>query len=135
VIYMKTLTDSPMSNRLGIFTMVLLAVALMAACSSIPSTMGETERSKLAVQTEQIQKLKSAEYHDYMTAMTFEDSNRKLGNYYLAKGSHVHSIIDQMEEGHEVSYDEIRRALDNSDSTKYDDRPPVPLDDMTGSGY
>jgi hypothetical protein len=89
----------------------------------------------LAVQTEQLEKLKSAEYKDYMTAMTFEESNQKLGNYYVAKGAQVHGLIDQMEEGHQVNDMEIRRALDDSDSAKYDDRPPIPLDDMTGRGY
>jgi hypothetical protein len=29
----------------------------------------------------------------------------------------------------------MHQALDNSDSEKYDNRPPVPLDDETGNGY
>ena len=33
-----------------------------------------------------LQKLKSAENQDDMAAMTFEEDNRKLGNYYAAKG-------------------------------------------------
>ena len=73
---------------------------------------------------EQLQKLKKAEYQDYMTAMTFEDGNRKLGNYYAAKGSQVHGVISQMEDGQPVNDREISRALDDSDSARYSDTPP-----------
>ena len=64
--------------------------------------------------------------------MEFEDTNRRLGSYYAAKGLQAHGLIDQ---GHQLNDMQIRQALDNSDSAKYDDRPPVPLDDMTGTGY
>ena len=67
--------------------------------------------------------------------MRFENSNQKLGNYYERKGSQAHHLIDEMEAGHQVSYEEINKILDNSDAEKYDNRPPVPLDDETGSGY
>jgi hypothetical protein len=70
-----------------------------------------------------------------MSAMSFEDSNQKLGNYNAAKRAQLHKLIDQMEEGHEVNNSEIGRVLDNSDAEKYDDRPPAPLDDETGNGY
>jgi hypothetical protein len=82
-------------------------------------------QTRLAVQEEQLQKLKSAEYQDYMAAMTYEENNRKLGNYYAAKGSQVHNIISQLEDGTQVNDIEISRALDDSDSARYDDRPPA----------
>jgi hypothetical protein len=132
---MKVSTSSLISKRLGGLIVLLLAVASLTACSSISSAKGPADQPQLAVEAEELEKLKSAEYQDYMTAMTFENSNQKLGTYYVTKGTQVHSLIDQMEEGHPVDYNQISRALDNSDSAKYDDRPRVPLDDMTGSGY
>jgi hypothetical protein len=132
---MKLFTDSLITKRLGGLVVLLSVVVSFTACSSISSAQGSTDESKLAIESEQLEKLKSAEYHDYMTAMTFEDSNQQLGNYYVAKGSQVHRLIDQMEEGHRVNYTEVRQALDNSDAARYDDRPPVPLDDTTGNGY
>jgi hypothetical protein len=78
---------------------------------------------------------KSAEYQDYTSAMSFEDNNQKLGNYYANKGGQVHHLIDRMEEGQPVKDAEIAQALDNSAAEKYDDRPPVPLDDESGNGY
>jgi len=107
----------------------------MTACSSISPLKASSDQSILAVQSEDLEKLKSAEYQDYMTAMHFEDSHRKLGYYYAAKGLQVHGLIDQIEEGQRSNDIEVNRALDDSDSAKYDDRPPVPLDDMTGTGY
>jgi hypothetical protein len=75
-----------------------------------------------------LQKLKAAEYRDYMTAMTFEDGNRKLGNFYAAKGSQVHAVISEMEDGKPVHDIEISRALDDSDSARYDNTPPPDRD-------
>jgi len=132
---MKLFTNSLIAKRAGELVVLLAAVASLTACSSISSTPGPADQPQLAVQAEELERLKSAEYEDYTTAMTFENSNQKLGNYYVTKGSQVHRLIDQMEEGHPVDYTEIRQALDNSGSAKYDDRPPVPLDDMTGNGY
>ncbi len=123
------------TKRLYGLIMLLSAITSWTACSSVLPAKSQPDQSTLAIQTKQLEKLKSAEYQDYMTAMTFEDSNQKLGNYYAAKGSQVHSLIDQLEEGHQVNYNEIGRALDNSDAEKYDNRPPVPLDDETGNGY
>jgi hypothetical protein len=70
-----------------------------------------------------------------MSAMEYEDTNQQLGSYYAHKGLQVHSLIDQLEEGHQVNDVEIGQALDNSDSANYDNRPPLPLDDESGSGY
>ncbi|MDO8433822.1 MAG: hypothetical protein Q7S58_15580 [Candidatus Binatus sp.] len=77
---------------------------------------------------EKLQSLKAAEYEYYMHAMACEESNRKLGNYYAGKGSQVHGLISQMEEGKQVNDVEVSRALDDSDSVKYYDRPPMPPD-------
>jgi hypothetical protein len=132
---MKPFTNSRITKWSGELLALLMAVASLTACSSISPTPGPADQPQLAVEAEKLERLKSAEYQDYMTAMTFENSNQKLGNYYAAKGSQVHHLIDQMEEGHQVNYTDIRQALDNSESAKYDDRPPVPLDDMTGNGY
>ena len=76
----------------------------------------------------ELQNLKSAEYQYYMTAMACEESNRKLGNYYAVKGSQAHLLISQIEEGRRVSDVDVNRVLDDSDSVKYYDRPPIPLD-------
>ena len=111
------------------------ALPALSACSFVLPATTSKAQSTLAKQTEEVEKLKSAEYQDYMKAMSFEDSNQKLGNYYAGKGAQVHRLIDQMEIGHEVNYEQVGRALDNSDAEKYDDRPPVPLDDETGNGY
>ena len=67
--------------------------------------------------------------------MSLENSNQKLGNYYIYKGSRVHRLIDQMEKGKQVSNDESDQALNTSGAEKYDNRPPVPLDDELGNGY
>lgn len=82
-----------------------------------------------------MEKLKSAEYQDYLKAMSFEDNNQKLGNFYVHKGAQVHHLIDELEKGQQVNDADMHQALDNSDSEKYDNRPPVPLDDETGNGY
>jgi hypothetical protein len=132
---MQVFTNSLVTKRLGGLVVLLSVVVSLTACSSNSSAQSSAGESKLAIESEQLETLKSAEYHDYMTAMTFEDSNQKLGNYYAAKGSQVHRLIDQMEEGHQVNYIEVRQALDNSEAARYDDRPPVPLDDTIGNGY
>jgi hypothetical protein len=132
---MKILTNTLTSKQLGAFFVLLSVIASMSACSSASSVKGPLGQSTLATQTQEVEKLRSAEYQDYMSAMSFEDSNQGLGNYYTAKGAQVHSLIDQLEEGHQVNYGEVGRALDNSDAEKYDHRPPVPLDDETGNGY
>jgi hypothetical protein len=117
----------------AIFSLALASVTLAACSSALP--LNPSEQSRLAIQTEQLEKLKSAEYQDYMTAMSFEDSNQKLGNYYATKGAQVHGVIDEMEQGRQISSDQVSQVLDTSDAEKYDDRPPVPLDDETGNGY
>jgi hypothetical protein len=133
--YMKVFLNSLTSEGSGALLVLSVVFASLSACSSISLVKGSTGQSTLETQTQEVEKLRSAEYQDYMRAMSFEDSNQKLGNYYAAKGAQVHSLIDQMEKGHEINYDQIGRALDNSDAEKYDDRPPVPLDDETGNGY
>jgi hypothetical protein len=115
---------------LGVFA-VLLTAAWLSACSSMPYVTSPT----VATQTEEVQKLQSAEYQDDMSAMSFEDNNQTLGNYYAEKGAQVHNLIDRMEEGRPVTPAEIDQALNNGDSEKYDQRPPVPLDDEIGNGY
>jgi hypothetical protein len=122
------------TQRFGALIFLLSAVAWLTGCSSILPTMAPPE-SGLATQTEQVEQLRSAEYQDYTTGMTFENSNQKLGNYYISKGTQVHRLIDQMEAGHQVSSNEINQALDNSNAEKYDNRPPVPLEDEIGNGY
>jgi hypothetical protein len=67
----------------------------LGACSSTSVAGGSTGQSTLAIQTEEIEKLRSTEYQDYMIPMSFEDSNQKLGNYSPAKGTRVHSLIEQ----------------------------------------
>ena len=107
---------------------LLSAVVSLTACSSVSSAKDPADQTRLAVQMGQLQKLKTAEYHDYMTAMTFEDANRKLGNYYAAKGTQVHGVISEMEDGQRVNDTEISRALDDSDSARYDNTPPPARD-------
>jgi hypothetical protein len=107
----------------------------LGSAVNFPRSLSFSKESQLARQTEQLEKLKSAEYQDYLSAMRFEDNDQKLGNYYARKGSQAHRLIDQLEKGHQVNDSEMSRVLDNSDSEKYDNRPPVPLDDETGNGY
>ncbi|HEY1849727.1 MAG TPA: hypothetical protein VGG60_01790 [Candidatus Binataceae bacterium] len=111
---------------------LLMAIVFLNGCSALP--LG-TNQSQLATENQELGKLKSAEYQDYTSAMSFEDSNQKLGNYYTGKGAQVHYLIDRMEEGQPVKDAEIAKALDTSAAEKYDDRPPVPLDDEVGNGY
>ena len=114
---------------------LLIVVASLNACSSTSTSPNPAAEAQLSRQTEQIQRLQAAEYQDYLNAMRFEDNDQRLGNYYSRKGAKAHLLIDRLEKGHQVNDEEISRALDTSDSEKYDDRPPVPLDDETGNGY
>jgi len=114
-------------KALGVIVLFSATVSL-TACASIPAQSG-AEQTTLAAQVDELQKLKAAEYHDYLTAMTFEETNRKLGNYYAAKGSQVHGLISEMEDGKQVNDIEVSRALDDGDSVKYDDTPPEPRAD------
>jgi hypothetical protein len=132
---MTVFANSVTTKKLRGFVVLLSAVASLNACSSSSSATGPAEQSQLARQTEQVERLRSAEYQDYLSAMRFEDKDQKLGNYYARKGSQAHQLIDQLEKGRQVKDTEINRVLDNSDSEKYDDRPAVPLDDDTGNGY
>jgi len=91
--------------------------------------------SSVATQLQEVEKLKAAEYQDYTNAMSFEDNNQKLGNYYLHKGAEVHHVIDEIEAGQQVSPAETDKALEPSDAENYDNRPPVPLEDEIGNGY
>jgi len=132
---MKLVAHSKMIKILCSMMAPLCAVTVLNACSSGTGASTSAQQSELARQIEQVQKLKSAEYQDDLNAMRFENSDQKLGNYYERKGSQAHHLIDELEEGHQVSYEEINKVLDNSDAEKYDTRPPVPLDDETGNGY
>ena len=67
--------------------------------------------------------------------MRFENDNQKLGNYYLHKGAEVHHLVDEMEAAQPVTKEQTDKALDTSDAERYDNRPPVPLDDELGTGY
>ena len=107
---------------------LLSATVSLTACASI-SGQSTTDQTRTGAQVAELNKLKAAEYQDYMAAMTFEETNRKLGNYYAAKGSQVHSLISQMEDGTSVNDIEITRALDDSDSALYDEMPPTRISD------
>jgi hypothetical protein len=132
---MKSLVTLITTSVLWSMVAISCTVAGLSGCSSGASVTGSEPQSELAQQIDQVQKLKSAEYQDDLNAMRFENSNQKLGNYYEKKGSQAHHLIDEMEQGHQVSNETIDKVLDNSDAQKYDARPPVPLDDETGNGY
>jgi hypothetical protein len=112
--------------------LLIALVTSLSACYAAPSA---TASSPIAVQTEEIEKLKTAEYQDDISAMKFEDSNQKLGNYYETKAVEAHRLIDQMEKGQQVDAAKVAKALNTEDADKYDNRPPVPLDDELGNGY
>jgi hypothetical protein len=112
--------------------LLIALVTSLSACYAAPSA---TVSSPIAVQTEEIEKLKTAEYQDDISAMKFEDSNQKLGNYYETKAVEAHRLIDQMEKGQQVDAAKVAKALNTEDADKYDNRPPVPLDDELGNGY
>ncbi|MGD0119574.1 MAG: hypothetical protein ABSD30_16020 [Candidatus Binatus sp.] len=107
---------------------LLAAVVSLTGCSAGSSANDPAEQTRLAIQMGQLQKLKTAEYEDYMAAMTSEDANQKLANYYAAKGTQVHGVISAMEDGQPVNDMEISRALDDSDSARYDNTPPLNRD-------
>jgi hypothetical protein len=132
---MKLIVNVLMTKRLCGLIFLGSAAALWTGCSSVSSALGSPAQSTVAAQTEQVERLKSAEYQDYLNGMSFENNNQKLGNYYIYKGSQVHRLIDQMEKGNQVGNDEIDQALDTSEAEKYDNRPPIPLDDELGNGY
>jgi hypothetical protein len=132
---MRQFANSVTAKNLRCFIMLFLAMALLNGCSSSSSATNPVDQSLLARQTEEVEKLRSAEYQDYLSAMRFEDSDQTLGNYYVRKGAEGHHLIDQLEKGQQVNNAEISHALDNSGSEKYDNRPPVPLDDEIGNGY
>jgi hypothetical protein len=111
---------------------LLLAMISFDACYAVPSG---TAASPVAIQTAQIEKLKSAEYQDDIPAMKFEDSDQKLGNCYESTAIQAHRLIDQVEKGTQVNEAEVAKVLDTSDADNYDIRPPVPLDDEIGNGY
>ena len=111
-------------------------IAMLAAVTGFAvSPLRLFAQSPVVTQLEQVEKLKAAEYQDYTSAMSFEDSNQKLGNYYLHKGAEVHHVIDEIEAGRMVNPSEINKSLDTSDAENYDNRPPVPLEDEIGNGY
>jgi len=122
----------PLGNkRSGGFMVLLAAAASLNACSSMPFA----NTPAVAKQTEEVQKLQAAEYQDDMNAMSFEDNDQTLGNYYAGKGTQVHKLINEIEQGQPVDPAKVDQALNNSDAEKYDTRPPVPLDDEIGNGY
>jgi len=112
--------------------LLVVLVTSLTACYAVPSG---TNSSPIAVQGEEIEQLKSAEYQDDISAMKFEDSNQKLGNYYQSKAVEAHRLVDQMEKGQQVDEAKIAQALNTDDADNYDNRPPVPLDDEIGNGY
>jgi hypothetical protein len=116
----------------GGLLILLLVTSSISACYAVPSG---TPAASVGVQTEEIEKLKSAEYQDDISAMKFEDSDQKLGNYYESKAIEAHRLIDQMEKGNHVDEATIAKVLNNDDAQNYDNRPPVPLDDEIGNGY
>jgi hypothetical protein len=107
----------------GRLMIILAAIVSLTGCSSVSSAPNPLEQRNLTKQTAELQKLKGAEYEDYMAAMTHEESNRKVGNYYAVKGTQVHDLIGQMEQGQPVNDVEISRALDDSDANQYYDLP------------
>jgi hypothetical protein len=52
-----------------------------------------------------------------------------LSEYYAGKGAQVHHLIDQLQKGQPVNNAKVAQALDTDAADKYDNRPPVPLDD------
>lgn len=132
---MKGFTNLRPTRRLGNLIVFLSVVASFTACFSPSSPKDPSYQSPLAIQSEDLEKLKAAEYQDDLAAMEFEETDRRLGSYYATKGLQAHGLIDQIDQGQQLNDMQIRQALDNSDSAKYDNRPPVPLDDMTGTGY
>jgi hypothetical protein len=80
---MKVFTSSLTTKTLRDFIILLSAVVSLNACSSNSTATNPADQSQLARETDQLEKLKSAEYQDYLKAMSFEDNNQKLGNFYV----------------------------------------------------
>src|SRR5580692_8059824 len=100
---MKVFTSSLTTKTLRDFIILLSAVVSLNACSSNSTATNPADQSQLARETDQLEKLKSAEYQDYLKAMSFEDNNQKLGNLYVHKGAQVHHLIDELEKGQQVN--------------------------------
>jgi hypothetical protein len=127
---MEVVVNSMKTKKFRRRIAMFAAVSCLAVCP-----LRLFAQSPVVTQLEEVEKLKAAEYQDYTSAMSFEDGNQKLGNYYLHKGAGVHHLIDEIKAGQQVGPAEIDKALDTSDAENYDNRPPVPLDDEIGNGY
>jgi hypothetical protein len=128
--FMKLLANATAPKRFRWW----IATSTVVACFAVwPLRL--FAQSQVATELEEVQKLKEAELQDYQNAMSFENSNQKLGNYYLHKGADVHKLIDEMEAGKQANPADINKALDTSDAENYDNRRPVPLEDEIGNGY
>jgi hypothetical protein len=113
---------------LGRLTLFLIAIVSLVACSAEPSAQNSSVQKEVAKQVENLQQLRAAEYQYFMNGMACEESNKKLGTYYLSKGLEAHDLILQDEEGHQISEIALFHALDDRDAALYDTNPPPPRD-------
>jgi hypothetical protein len=112
-------------GRLALF---LIAIVSLVACSAESSAQNSLIRKEVAKQMEDLQQLRTAEYDDFTNGMACEESNKRLGTYYLSKGLEAHDLILQEEEGHQIGDIALSRALDDRDAVLYDTNPPPPRD-------
>ena len=104
-------------------TFALLCLVLVPGGCAVQQPQTEPQPT-IAANLNQLEQLKSAEYKDYMNAITFEDKEQKVGDYYYSKAGEVHQVIDKMESGQTVSGDEVNHALNDNDAKYYYKLPP-----------
>ena len=110
----------------GRLILCLIAIVSLVACSAESSAQNSSVQKEVAKEMEDLQNLRAAEYEYFTHGMACEESNKKLGIYYLSKGLEAHDLILQDEEGHPISDIALFHALDDSDAVLYDTNPPLP---------
>ena len=109
---------------IGRLVLFLIAIISLVACSAQSSAQNSSVPKEVAKQVEDLQELRAAEYQDFTNFMGCEESNKKLGNYYLSKGLEAHDLILQEEEGNQIGDIALSHALDDRDASLYDTNPP-----------
>jgi len=69
---------------LGRLALFLIAIVSLVACSAESSAQNSSVQKEVAKQIEDLQKLRTAEHRDFTNGMACEESNKKLGTYYLS---------------------------------------------------
>ncbi len=77
----------------GRLILCLIAIVSLVACSAESSAQNSSVQKEVAKEIEDLQNLRAAEYEYFTHGMACEESNKKLGIYYLSKGLEAHDLI------------------------------------------